>query len=159
MLSVPRFLGIDNNQNMIWVGDYPNGVHKIGDVYFEHGAIAKKGSGSTVTAMMKDRVHHTFFGHIHRYERASKRVGGNGDLIEIGTPGCACRLETTPGSTRFSNWNVGAFILTLKHGKLQQVEDIVHRNGETYFRGNTYTGSYYPTRMKDQLPSKFADAM
>ena len=46
MLSVPRFLGLDQ-MNIKWVDGYPDNFFKIGNVRFHHGKTVRKGSGRT----------------------------------------------------------------------------------------------------------------
>lgn len=154
LLSVPRFLGFDKNPAVTWVDDYPNGFYDIDDSRFEHGHIAKSDSGATVTALSKQRMRSVFFGHIHRYESISK-ITEDGTMVYTATPGCACRRGYTPGSTRFSNWSNGAFVLTFVNGVVQPPELISHIDGKTYFRGNQYRGSDYLKHMKDELDSKY----
>lgn len=151
LLSLPRLLGIDQRDDIQWIGDYPNGYFELGDVRFEHGNKVSSPSGGTVGALMKSREYSTFFGHIHRHEIGSRRRE-DGTLQVIGCPGCACHVELVPGADRFVTWSTGAFLLSFDKGRLIQVEDIQHRYGKTYFRGAEYLGPAYHEVMKKQLP-------
>lgn len=155
MISVPRFLGFDQRDDIEWIGDYPNGCFDLGDGRFMHGDIARKGSFATVQTIIREVAKTTYFGHIHRYEKASRWVDGIDQLIEVGCPGCACLREYTPGSKKNANWNNGAFVITMKDGVLQPAEDILHRNGETYFRGVRYKGDNYLEEMVEEIPEKY----
>lgn len=156
LLSVERFLGIEGDPSMSWVGGYPASQYVCGNVIFEHGNVVRKGSGATAKAISENRMHNTIFGHIHRYERVTRNLPNSDERLVTGTPGCACSAEAMPGSGIFSNWSNGAFLITMVEDKLKLVEDITHEGGRTYFRGHVYRGQDYVSNMVGDLPHDIA---
>ena len=142
MLSVPRLLGL-KELGVEWIGDYPNGYFQYGNARFKHGSVAKAASGATVNAVLGKTVMSTFFGHIHRYELASRRVDGLPGLVWSGSPGCATSMTLTPGVTVNSNWSTGAFLISFEARNVVAVEHIFHADEKTYFRGNVINVENY----------------
>lgn len=159
LISVPRLLGFEQSENIKWYGGYPNNFVRVGEVNFEHGNIARDVSGATASSMIKKRNRTTFFGHIHRYESVSKNTDDGVGYITMATPGCACRWPETPGSTIYSNWTNGAFLITLRNGTVSSIEHILHDRGLTFFRGDIYQGEEYIRHMGNDIPEKFMDAL
>lgn len=157
LMSVPRLLGFENRDDILWVAGYPNNFYQIGEVYFEHGSVAKSGPGATAAALAKSRIHNTIFGHIHRHEKVRVRRE-DGRVTTMASPGCACRWQYVPGASRFSDWTQGAFLITLQEGKLMSIEDINHVQEETYFRGERFVGRDYSVGMLNEIPAPFKEA-
>ncbi len=140
MLSVPRFLGLDKIQTE-WVGDYPSGFLKVGRVKFYHGNIARKGSAKTVSAEIMEATTSKFFGHIHRFELATKYIEDLEHDIWVGSPGCSCDKGQTPGANKSYNWQLGAFLVNIDRetGLAEGVEHISQTSkGRVIFRGLNY---------------------
>lgn len=156
MMSVPRFLGLDSLDTE-WVGGYPNSHVRIGTVKFMHGNTVRTGSAKTVSAIAGDSVCSKIFGHIHRYELAQKYIGDFDNEIFVGTPGCACRRDSTPGANEDTNWQLGAFIITLfPDGEVANVERIRgDQYGEVIFRGRHINAADYYHDFIKEIPEEY----
>jgi len=158
LLSVPRFLGLEK-MGVEWVGNYPDGEVKIGGAVFSHGNVARKGSAKTIASMMTEAAVSRFFGHIHRFEMASKTISDLETQIYMGSPGCACRPGIVPGSSTKNNWQVGAFAITTDDRQVLSVEHIAKRPGKkTTFRGYDVAHMPYMPYFLESIPAGYRDA-
>ena len=135
LMSVPRFLGMKDLKT-VWIDGYPEASVKIGNVRFTHGNVVRKGSAKTISALMTEAAGDKFFGHIHRFELATKYVEDLGRSIWVGSPGCACDKRETPGANANYNWQLGAFLIHIDDDVVSGVEHIRRSvDGPTTFRG------------------------
>lgn len=155
LMSVPRLLSlksIDTN----WVSGYPDAHYKVGHVRFSHGSIVRKGSGKTASALLNEAAGSYFFGHIHRYELASKYVPELDREVWVGSPGCATPRGAAPGSSSGSNWQLGAFLVHLEDGYASHVEHITSKHdGPVFFRGRAWREEDYMEPFLDWLPKEW----
>lgn len=150
MMSVPRFLGLDE-LGIEWVDGYPDNFIQVGKARFTHGNVVRKGSARTVAAEIADATVSRFFGHIHRMEIAQKHIPDRNEDVFVGSPGCACVKGRVPGSSDSHNWQTGAFYITLNgNGSVKTVETIYknHAFEGATIRGFEYTGSYWEDFLK-----------
>lgn len=157
LVSVPRFLGL-KELGVKWFGDYPNNFARIGNVLFSHGENVRKGSGKTISYLLNEATVSRFFGHIHRFEIASKVIVDQQKEIFVGSPGCSCIKGRVPGSGIHSNWQIGAFYITLdEYGEVKAVELIskCNQTGGAILRGWTFVGNYFVNFLQD-LPDSIS---
>jgi hypothetical protein len=154
LLSIPRLLDLDSLDTE-WIDGWPNNYINIGQVRFEHGNTVRSGSGRTASSEVVESTFSKFFGHIHRHELVQKWLPDQERSIYVGTPGCACRREFTPGSSLKSNWQKGAFLIHLRDGVVDAVEHIpADELGAVTFRGVKFSVDYMSDFI-DFVPSEF----
>jgi hypothetical protein len=155
LMSIPRFLGL-KELDTVWADGYPEAHVKVGSVKFEHGSIVRKGSAKTISAMMTEAAGDRFFGHIHRFELATKYVEDLGRSIWVGSPGCACDKNETPGANASHNWQLGAFLIHINDGVVSGVEHIRRpADGATNFRGFEIAEFDYLPDYLESIPEQY----
>lgn len=156
LMSVPRFLGL-SGLDIEWVGGYPDSQVRIGSIKFMHGKIARKGSAKTVGAMIDSAACSKIFGHIHRYELASKYIADTDEEVFVGSPGCACERTQVPGAGLEANWQLGAFFITIfNDGSVANIEHIRgDKYGEVLFRGEHIVTDNYFADFIEHIPEEY----
>lgn len=107
--SVPNLLSL-SSLGWEWVGDYPNGAFWLSDNLFaEHGRYVGQ-PGGTAPKVIKDLTASSIFGHIHRFELASKTLYGVDGAYDVFgfSSGFLGRLDgvVPPGKTN-EQWQQG----------------------------------------------------
>ena len=158
MMSISRFLGLES-LGVEWIDGYPDNFLQVGKVRFEHGSTVRKGSARTVAAEIDSATVSRFFGHIHRTELASKHIGDQGKEIFVGSPGCSCIKGRAPGSRGSSNWQTGAFWISLDaDGEVASVE-LISKSKQTegaLMRGFHFQGNYFE-QFLSSLPEEWSN--
>jgi len=151
VMSIPNLLGLDQ-LDIQYVGNYPADEKWLNEkVVIRHGDTARKGSGSTVTAIGKEAHHSEIIFHIHRRERVSKTLhnGHGAETIEVICPGSVCRIDgTVPGKTARPNWQQGIGIAYYDGDRFFDYEQIAIEQGKALYRDELFTGKDYAPQLK-----------
>ena len=142
LMSIQKLLGLEEIATD-WFGGYPDNYLRIGPSQFEHGNIVRTGSGKTVSSMIGDLTVSKFFGHIHRFEIASRWLPDEEKLVFCGTPGWAGNRHNIPGGKRTSNWAVGAFLINQNEHSVTSVNHISAYNNRPILNGELIDAYYF----------------
>lgn len=106
LLAIEHILSL-KDLNIEYIEDYPETITLNENIEIEHGSICRGKSGATTQAYIRDAIKSLIVGHIHRSEHATKTLS-NGDIVEIHSFGCACRLDgAVPSYKKRMNWQKG----------------------------------------------------
>jgi len=148
-LSIPRLLALHKLQ-IQYVDSYPNDCAIIGGVELTHGSIARKGSGSTVTAIAREATISQLCGHIHKVELASKTLweGPNSKVIQVASDGCTCWIDgRVPGVKARQNWQNGFAVIS--HSKNNRsITPYLITNNEVFFEGSLLKAKTYLPQLR-----------
>ena len=148
VMSVPYLLGLPQ-LDINYIGNYPESECWVNNhVVIRHGNIARKGSGSTASAMAKEATYTEIFGHIHRFEWAVRTEHRNGktNYIQAFSPGCLCRIDgKVPGVSR-PNWQQGFAIIHYNDDDCF-IDPIMVKDGEAFYQGRKYIGQDYTEQL------------
>ena len=156
-MSINRLFGFDNMEIEL-IKSYPNGEVWYGDnSRCIHGFRVSGNPGATATNVIREIMHTTIFGHIHRIERATKTVEDNKGIryVTAASPGCLCRLDyVVPGHKRGQNWQQGFGVLHYD-SRSPQIELIQIFEGEAVYNGKRYIGNDYSKQLTKDTQWKF----
>ena len=143
LVSVPRMLGLDD-LDVEYIDGYPGSEIWLWDqVRVYHGSTAKRGSGATVGALIKEVNASLIMGHIHRLEMCAKTVTtpqGQATYYAM-SPGCICRIDgVVPGSDARRNWQQGVGLVYLTPEDQILMETLPISRGRMVHRGLLLTG-------------------
>lgn len=123
-MSIENLLSLDNMD--IEYHQYPSGRVAINNnLICIHGEVAKGGSGSTVSEVVKSARVSTIQGHIHRHEVATKTTWDAKDNFHMYTAasfGCLCKIDpgAVPGMLHRQNWQQGIGVVWYEEDGAEQ---------------------------------------
>lgn len=164
LMSIPRILAL-HELDIEWIEDYPNGQSWVNDfVVCEHGAIARSGSGATVSSMVSDADETKIIGHIHRIECAMRTIHGRlgQRTAAVWSAGCLCRVDgIVPGVKDRENWQQGFAVLDyFLDGRPNHSVNVVQiNNGEAFFEGKHYVARDRVEEMRESISGKYDDGV
>lgn len=155
-MSIPRLLSLDS-LDITWVGGYPGNEVWLNDyLRCVHGDRARGNPVDTARAFVQDSNVSTVFGHIHRIERASKKVverGGTRTITAL-SPGCLCRIDgTVPGSTNGQNWSQGYATILYREDGFHSIQEFEIENGVSGNWAGIFEGVDYLPMLKEGTAS------
>lgn len=142
-LSIPYLLALDT-MDIGWY-DYPDGEVWLNDyIAVEHGITARARSGATVSNMLIDAQETRIFGHIHRFESATKTVHTKEGprFITVASVGCMCRIDgVVPAKKKKQNWQQGfAVVEYFKDDPIHLITEIPVLGGKALYNNKMYYG-------------------
>jgi hypothetical protein len=148
-LSIPYLLALDT-MDIGW-HNYPDGEVWLNDyIAVEHGVTARARSGATVSNMLIDAQETRVFGHIHRFESATKTIHTKEGprFITVASVGCMCRIDgVVPGKKKRQNWQQGfAVVEYFKNDPLHLITEVPVLDGKALYAGKMY---YARERLQD----------
>jgi hypothetical protein len=148
-LSIPYLLALDA-MDIGW-HDYPGGEVWLNDyIAVEHGIVARARSGATVSNMLIDAQETRIFGHIHRFESATKTIHTKEGprFITVASVGCMCRIDgVVPAKKKKQNWQQGfAVVEYFKDDPLHLITEIPVLDGRALYNNRMY---YARERVED----------
>ena len=153
-LSVPALLNLDE-LDIEWVGDYPDGGHWINEnLFVRHGHLSKSRAGATAEAYLEHARCSVISGHIHRAERAARRMHHHDGPREYFAEcfGMVGSTKETPGHTKYTNWNQGFGVVYYEEGNgaFSTVPVSIHSSASAVFNGNYYYGEDYADQLREE---------
>lgn len=153
-LSVPSLLKLED-LDVQWIGDYPDGQYWINEnLKIKHGHLSKSRAGATAEAYLEQARCSVITGHIHRAERASRRMHHYGGPREYFAEcfGMMGSTRRTPGHTQYTNWQQGFGVVYFMPGDggFSTVPVSIHNTDEALFGGNVYKGEDYVDQLRDE---------
>jgi len=141
--SVGGLLGLDG-LGIRWIDDYPNDLDWLSsNLYFYHGDIVRKGSGSTARALAEENQVTVMCGHVHRQEKVTRTLWfreGPRPITAACVP-CSCRIDgTVPAQSKRQNWNNGLEIVEYMKDGPYNIGDVGIVDGRTLFNGKLFIG-------------------
>lgn len=140
-LAIPRLLDLPSLE-IEYVGPYGSGIWVEG-VFYQHGDKVRGRGGATSQSVCAETSHSVRFGHIHRVERASKRVYGptGARQVTAATAGCLCSLEIgrVPGFKQRQDWQQALELTHIVDGQDHLSLLDIH-NGRMELHGRILTG-------------------
>ena len=142
VLSVPYLLALDE-MDIEWHGDYPNGEIWLNPyIALEHGVTVRARSGATVSNLIIDAQETRIFGHIHRFESATKTVhSATGPrFITVASVGCMGRIDgAIPAKKRKQNWQQGfAVVEYFIDDPMHLITNVPVVEGKALYEGKLY---------------------
>jgi hypothetical protein len=163
-LDAAPVMGMDNllglsRMGVKLVAEYPGG-----DVWLNettriiHGLKVRGGAGQTAAAVVKDANETTIFGHIHKFEAASRTIrtrDGSTRTITAYSPGCLCHIDgRVPGSNRDAQWQQGAAVVWY-NDDFSHIAHINIQDGVGYYNGDIYVGHDYTSDLREETDWDF----
>lgn len=152
-LSLGALLDL-NGLSIKWVGDYPNGFRKLGDMVLKHGDVAKQ-PGLTAKHYVENEYSSTLTAHIHRPESAMRvKSGADGEREVVAhVIGCGCRLDgMVPPGKENAHW--GQSMAVIHYGAdWSSAQNISVVDGRFSYAGERYTCDSYVGQLERDIPS------
>jgi len=142
VLSVPNLLGLES-LGIKWHGGYPNNrVWLNNSLAVEHGNAVSSIPGGTSQKVLNDNGDYSvIFGHVHRYEVASKTIRSRSGqrTIVSACPGFLGKVDTSvPGHKETQNWNQGVFVVTYDRNDFEIKHYPIFDGGVFFHNGRRY---------------------
>lgn len=144
---IPELLGLEA-LGVDWIGGYPNGTF-----WLEDDLIAVHGATLSAEKVVADSDVSVIFGHIHRFESATRTVytKKGPQVITAYSPGFLGRMDgVVPGVKARQRWSQGFGIVYHAHG-LAEIRHVPISNGRAVFGGIEITGVDYSKELSRQI--------
>lgn len=145
VMSIDNLLGL-SRMGIEYIRGYPDGETWINNnTKCIHGEKVRGQPGQTAAAVVRDANETVIFGHIHKYELASKTIRDRNRVRSITAyaPGCLCHIDgRVPGSNKSNNWQQGAAIVWYNDEE-SQIQHIDIKNGCAFYNGTIFEGIDY----------------
>jgi hypothetical protein len=153
-MSIPSLMNLDA-LDIEWIGNYPDNTYWINDnIQAIHGNKSKSRPGQTADAYLENARSSVLFGHIHRDERASKRLyhkDGPKDYYAQSF-GMTGNPEATPAASIYHDWQQGFGKINYQVGDGGfEIKGITcYNNREAIVDGVVYEGEDYTEQLRDE---------